>query len=142
MSTVRDILQKKGRAVWSVMPTAPVFDAIKEMAEQSVSALLVMDGFRLAGIVTERDYARKVILQGKSSKETPVHAIMTSDLRCCSLDDTVRECMALMTAHRVRHVPVLDVGQVVGIVSMGDVVKFIMTEQERAIDELQRYVAG
>ncbi len=142
MTTVRDILLKKGRAVWSVAPTAPVFDAIKEMAERSIGALLVMDGPRLTGIISERDYARKVILQGRSSKATLVQEVMASSLLCCGLDTTIEECMGVMTTRRVRHLPVLDGEKVAGVISIGDVVKFVITDQKQEIDELVRYVSG
>lgn len=142
MTTVRDILEKKGRAVWSVQPSAPVFDAIAEMADRGVGALLVMDGPRPVGIISERDYARKVILQGKSSKETLVREVMTSSLVYCDLDTTVDECMSIMTTRRVRHLPVLDAHRVAGVISIGDVVRSVISEQKKEIDELVRYVSG
>lgn len=142
MSTVRDILEKKGHVLWWITPTAPVFDAIKEMAERGIGAMLVMDDARLIGIITERDYARKVILQGRNSAATAVQEIMTPDPVLCGLDSTLEECMALMTTRRVRHLPVIDADRVIGVLSIGDVVKFIMTDQKRTIEELERYVSG
>ena len=142
MNTIRDLLERKGRVVWSIEPAAPVFDAIALMADKSIGALLVMDGDRLAGVVSERDYARKVILQGKSSKETPVEAIMTKEVVTCSLDSEIRECMSLMTERRIRHLPVMDAHRVAGVVSIGDLVKAIIDEQSFAIEQLERYVSG
>lgn len=140
MNTARDILERKGRAVWSVRPDAPVFAAIESMASHGVGALLVMDGERLVGIVSERDYARKVILQGKSSKDTPVRDIMTSRVAYGTLDTTIEQCMAIMTQQRIRHLPILDGGRVAGVLSIGDLVKTIIAEQKFVIEELVRYV--
>ena len=142
MTTMRDILERKGRAVWSISATAAVYDAIALMADKSVGALLAMDGERLVGIVSERDYARKVILMGKSSKDTRVQAIMTSELVKVSLESDVQECMQLMTERRIRHLPVMDGDRVAGVVSIGDLVKSIITEQALTIEQLERYVSG
>lgn len=140
MNTARDILEKKGRAIWSVRPEAPVYEAIESMADHGAGALLVMDGDRLLGIVSERDYARKVILEGRSSKDTPVSAIMTSRVVYGTLDTTIEQCMAVMTEQRIRHLPILDAGRVAGVLSIGDLVKAIITEQKFVIEELVRYV--
>jgi CBS domain-containing protein len=142
MSFVSDILDAKGREVWFVSPDATVFDAIKLMSEKGIGALLVMEGETLVGIVTERDYARKVILEGKSSKQTRVKDIMTKRVLYVSPDRTTEECMALMTDGRVRHLPVVDNKRVVGVVSIGDLVKAIITEQKILIDQLQQYIVG
>ena len=142
MKTVNEILAKKGNDIWSVAPTDTVFDSLKLMADKQIGALLVMDGEKLAGIVTERDYARKVILEGKSSKDTTVSDVMTRKVLCVTPERTVDECMALMTDKRARHLPVLDHKQVVGVVSIGDLVKALISEQQILIDQLQHYISG
>ena len=142
MTSVAHLLHAKGHAVWSVPPAASVYEAIKLMADKGVGALLVMEGQRLVGIVSERDYARKVILQGKSSRDTPVREIMTDKVFYVRPEQTVEDCMALMTAHRIRHLPVLDDGQVRGVVSIGDLVKAIISEQEVRIQQLEQYIMG
>jgi CBS domain-containing protein len=142
MRTVKDILNSKGSEVWSVGPDDTVFNAIKLMADKSIGALLVMDGEKLIGIVTERDYARKVVLEGKSSREAAISEVMTTKILCVSPERTIDECMALMTDKRVRHLPVLDHKQVVGFVSIGDLVKAVMSEQKVLIDQLQHYISG
>jgi CBS domain-containing protein len=142
MRQVRHLLEAKGNAVYTITPEAPVLDAIRLMAERSVGALLVMRGEALAGIVTERDYARKVILKGHSSRETPVSEIMTPAPASVSPGTTVDECMRLCTELRVRHLPVLDSNRLVGIVSIGDLVKAVIDDQANEIDQLQRYIAG
>jgi CBS domain-containing protein len=142
MGTVRDLLERKGRKIWAIAPGQPVFEAIGTMAEAGIGALLVMEDERLVGIVSERDYARKVILAGKASKETPVHSIMTPNVICCSLDTSVEEAMAIMTERRVRYLPALDAQKVVGVVSIGDLVKAVIAEQKFVIEQLERYVAG
>jgi CBS domain-containing protein len=142
MTNVAHLLHAKGHAVWSVPPDASVYEAIKLMADKGVGALLVMEGKRLVGIVSERDYARKVILQGKSSRDTPIREIMTSKVFYVRPEQTVEDCMALMTAHRIRHLPVLDDDQVRGVVSIGDLVKAVISEQEVRIQQLEQYIMG
>lgn len=140
MTTVRMLLERKDRAIYSVEAQAPVLNAIRLMAEHSVGALLVMKGAALEGIVSERDYARKVILRGRSSSDTPVADIMTSPVLTVSLDDTVQRCMQLMTDKRVRHLPVVDGGRIVGMVSIGDLVKAVIAEQQQQIEQLESYI--
>lgn len=142
MKTVKDVLDAKGSSVWSVRPNDSVYDALKSMAEKDVGGLVVMEYDRLVGIITERDYARKVIIEGKSSKETPVSEIMTKRVLCVTPERTVDECLALMTDKRLRHLPVLENKKVVGVVSIGDLVKTIMDEQQVLIDQLQHYITG
>ncbi|HET7931415.1 MAG TPA: CBS domain-containing protein [Rhodanobacteraceae bacterium] len=142
MRQVKHLLETKGDAVYTIAPEAPVLDAIRMMAERGIGALLVMRGEALAGIVTERDYARKVILKGHSSRETPVADIMTPAPTSVSPAATVDECMRLCTQLRVRHLPVIDNNRLVGIVSIGDLVKAVIDDQATEIDHLQRYIAG
>ena len=142
MKRVKDILELKGRTVWSIPPDASVYDAMKSMADKEVGALLVMESSRLVGIVSERDYARKVILQGRSSRTTQVQEIMTSRVAYAEPDQNVEECMAIMTEKRIRHLPVLEAGEVVGIISIGDLVKSIITEQKFIIEQLERYITS
>jgi CBS domain-containing protein len=140
MTTVRQLLDRKDRAVFSVRPDAPVLEAIRAMAEHHVGALLVMTGEVLAGIVSERDYARKVILRGRSSSDTPVRDIMTSPVLTVSPDTSVEQCMQLVTDKRVRHLPVLEAGRVIGMVSIGDLVKAVIAEQRQQIEQLESYI--
>lgn len=142
MKSVHEILKSKGHDVWSVKPDDTIFDSLKLMAEKEVGALLVMDGEKLVGIVTERDYARKVILEGKSSQGSTVSEVMTKQVLCVSPKQTVDECMALMTDKRARHLPVLDHKHVIGVVSIGDLVKAMINEQQVLIDHLQHYISG
>ena len=142
MRQVKHLLEGKGNAVYTITPEAPVLDAIRMMAERSVGALPVMRGEVLAGIVSERDYARKVILKGHSSRETPVSDIMTPAPTSVAPATTVDECMRLCTELRVRHLPVLENNKLVGIVSIGDLVKAVIDDQAAEIDHLQRYIAG
>src|SRR6516225_5492539 len=140
MTTVRQLLESKDRALYSVAPEAPVLEAIRLMAEHHVGALLVMKGETLSGIVSERDYARKVILRGRSSSDTPVRDIMSSPVLTVSLETSVQACMQLMTDHRVRHLPVVEGGRVVGMVSIGDLVKAVIAEQQQQIQQLESYI--
>lgn len=142
MQTVNDILNHKGRDVWSVTPQTTVYDAIQLMADKEIGALLVMENGHLVGLVSERDYARKVVLAGKASRDIPVRDIMTSRVLCASPERTVEECMALMSDKRARHLPVLDHKNVIGVVSIGDLVKAIIHEQQILIDQLQHYISG
>jgi CBS domain-containing protein len=142
MKTVRQLLQAKGYDIWSTTPDASVYDALTLMADKRVGALLVLRGEKLVGIMSERDYARKVILKGKRSINTPVREIMTSKVFYVRPEQTVEDCMALMTEERVRHLPVLEDDQLIGVVSIGDVVKAIISEQEFLIEQLERYIVG
>ena len=142
MVTVRQLIERKGRDVWSIEPDASVFDAIKLMADKGIGALLVSNGGALVGILSERDYARKVILKGRSSKDTPVRDIMTSDVLVVSPERTMEECMALMTEKRIRHLPVIEDGKLVGVFSIGDVIKTMVSEQEFIIEQLENYIRG
>jgi CBS domain-containing protein len=142
MKTVANLLQGKGSGVLSVTPDVPVFEALRVMAEKNVGALLVVEGESLVGILSERDYARKVILKGKSSKDTPVREIMSSHVLYVRPAQTIEDCMALMTDKRVRHLPVLEGDRLVGVISIGDVVKGIIAEQEFMIEQLQNYITG
>ena len=140
MTIVRQLLDRKDRAIFSVEPQAPVLEAIRAMAAHHVGALLVMQADSLAGIVSERDYARKVILLGRSSADTPVRDIMSFPVITVSPDETVQTCMQLMTDKRVRHLPVVDGGRVVGMVSIGDLVKAVIAEQQAQIEQLENYI--
>jgi CBS domain-containing protein len=140
MISVRQLLDRKGRAVFSVAPGAAVLEAIRMMAERHVGALLVMQGETLSGIVSERDYARKVILMGRSSADTPVRDIMSAPVITVQPETPVEECMQLMTERRVRHLPVIDGGRVVGMVSIGDLVKAVIAEQRQQIEQLESYI--
>jgi CBS domain-containing protein len=142
MTTVEALLKAKGSDIWSISPQATVYQALETMSEKETGALLVLDDDKLVGIVTERDYARKLVLKGKSSRDTQVSELMTRDVLYMEPHNTVQDCMVLMTAKRVRHLPVIDEGQLVGIVTIGDVVKQVMSEQEFAIKELEKYIAG
>ena len=143
MTTVRDILKLKGGEVVSVLPEAMVFDALRLMAQKNIGAVLVIDGVgTLVGILSERDYARKVVLRGQTSKETPVSSIMTAKVLCISADKTIEECMALMTSGHIRHLPVMDHDRLAGVVSIGDVGKAIISQQGFVIEQLERYIWG
>lgn len=142
MKTVRDILEVKGRMVWSVDLGSTVFDALSLMAEKEIGALVVLDEARVAGIISERDYARKVILHGRASPTTRVEEIMTSHVAYTHLDQAIEECMAIMTDKRIRHLPVLQDGKLIGIISIGDLVKAIIADQKFMIEQLERYITG
>ena len=140
MKSLKQVLDSKGGQVYTIRPDAKVFEALQLMAQKDVGALLVMDGTRLAGIVSERDYARKVILQGRSSLDIAVRDIMTSELVKVDPSRTVEECMALMTQRRIRHLPVCEGEKLVGVVSIGDLVKEVIAEQEQTIKQLESYI--
>jgi CBS domain-containing protein len=142
MRLVKHLLEGKGLAIFSVAPMSPVLDAIRMMAEKGVGALLVMDGARLVGIVSERDYARKVILKGRSSKDTAVSEIMSSPVLTVTAGDTINHCMKQVTDHRIRHLPVVDGEKVVGVLSIGDLVKAVIDDQAEQLEHLQKYIAG
>lgn len=142
MKLVSDILQTKGFEKWAVQPETTVYDALSLMADKDIGALLVLDNDRLVGIFSERDYARKVILEGKSSKITPVKDIMSTKVYFVSPEQTIEECMALMTSKHIRHLPVMRDERVQGVISIGDVVKAIISDQEFTIDQLERYISG
>ena len=140
MATARHLLDRKGRGIFSIGPNEPVLEAVRLMAEHHVGALLVMKGDQLAGIVSERDYARKVVLKGRSSAETPVSQIMSAPVVTVTLTSSVQECMQLMTARHIRHLPVVDGGKVIGMVSIGDLVKAVIEEQKQTIEQLESYI--
>jgi CBS domain-containing protein len=142
MRTVRHLLEAKAPEVHSIEPGAPVLDAIKRMAEKHIGALLVLDGGALVGIVSERDYARKVVLQGRSSKDTPVRDIMTAQVVTVGPTDTTDHCMEIVTERRVRHLPVVDGDVVLGVISIGDLVKAVIEDQQLELEQLQRYIAS
>ena len=142
MKLVKQLLDNKGHEIHSIEPDASVFDAIKLMAEKEIGALLVMEGDKLAGIISERDYARKVILKGRSSRETPIKDIMTVQVTYAHPEQSVQECMAVMTDKRIRHLPILENNVVVGMISIGDLVKAIIAEQQFTIEQLEQYISG
>ena len=143
MNGVAQILKgKPSRVVHSIRPNDTVYEAIRKMAEQNIGALLVMEGKDIVGIVTERDYARKIVLADRSSKDTKVSVIMTPHVLCVSPQQTTEECMAIMTENRVRHLPVMDNGTLIGLVSIGDLVKDIISEQQFIIEQLEHYITG
>jgi CBS domain-containing protein len=142
MKIVGQLLQTKGRQVWSIGPEAMVYEALKLMAEKGVGALVVLEAGQVVGIISERDYARKVSLQGKSDRSTPVREIMTSKVVYIRPEQTIEDCMALMTDKRIRHLPVLDGAQLIGVISIGDVVKAVISEQEFIIEQLENYITG
>lgn len=142
MKLVKQLLEAKGHEVLSIDPDASVLDAVKLMAEKGVGALTVMDGSELIGIVTERDYARKIILKGRSSGTTTVREVMTLDVIATSGNESVEKCMNMMTDSRIRHLPVVDDGVVVGIISIGDLVKAVIADQKEEIEQLGHYISG
>jgi len=139
---IGDLLSQKGGQVWTVTPEAMVFDAIHMMAEKNVGALLVTDQGKLIGIISERDYTRKVALKGKSSKQTAVREILSTHVVHVSPGHTIEECMRLMTDHRIRHLPVLEAEKIVGVVSIGDLVNWIISAQSTTIHQLETYITG
>ena len=142
MTKVRHVLDQKGRSVWTVPPDASVYDALAKMAEKNVGALVVMDGERMVGIITEREYSRNIALKGRSSPTTRVVEIMERKVLYVGLDDSVETCMALMTAKYIRHLPVLDDGKLAGIVSIGDLVRAVIADQKFVIEQLAHYIQG
>lgn len=142
MVTVEQLLATKGRDIWSISPDDSVFTALEVMAERNIGGLLVMESGELVGILTERDYARKIILQGKASADTLVREIMTGNVIYVSSDQTIEECMALMTEKRIRHLPVFNGEKLVGVISIGDVVKALISEHEFVIEQLVSYITG
>jgi CBS domain-containing protein len=139
---ISSVLTHKPTSLWSIAPEATVFEAIKLMAEKNVGSLLVMSAGKLAGVFTERDYARKIALQGKNSKETRVREIIPREVFTVTADDSVEDCMRLMTEHRVRHLPVVEGTNVVGIVSIGDLVNWIISTQNAHIEQMEQYISG
>lgn len=142
MKTTRELLERKGTQVWTIAPEASVYEALALMAEKNIGAVLVMERGRLIGIISERDYTRNVALQGRTSRASQVRDIMTPRPVCVTPEQTIDECMALMTDKRVRHLPVIEDGSVIGLVSIGDAVKEIISEQQFLIDQLERYIAS
>jgi CBS domain-containing protein len=142
MITVGKYLEQKGRQVWSVSPDATVYEALEVMAEKNIGAVLVMEEGQPVGIFSERDYARKVVLRGRSTRETPVSEVMTEKVLGVSPERTIDDCMALFTEKHIRHLPVVKDDQVVGVISIGDVVKSIISHQEYVIDQLEDYITG
>ena len=142
MKLVKHLLDTKGSEVISIAPAASVFDAIKLMADRAVGSLLVMDGEKIIGIVTERDYARKVILLGRSSETTKVEQVMSTEVITATAEQTVRQCMTLMTEERIRHLPVVADDKVIGMISIGDLVQAIISEQQQEIEQLEQYISG
>jgi CBS domain-containing protein len=142
MKRIQTLLKKKGYDVWSIAPDASVYDAIHLMAEKAVGALIVMDGPKLVGVISERDYARKIILEGRSSENTKISEIMSSEVITTGPDNRIEECMAIMTERRIRHLPVLDGNEVLGVISLGDLVKYIIAEQQFVIEQMERYING
>jgi CBS domain-containing protein len=140
--TISEILAYKGSQVWCISPNSTVFDAIQLMSDKNVGALLVTEGEKLVGIISERDYTRKVALKGKTSKQVAVREILSGQVISVTPENTVEECMRLMTDHRIRHLPVLDSGRIAGVVSIGDLVNWIISAQNTTIQQLQTYISG
>ena len=139
---IREILTSKGGTAWSVTPNSTVFQSIQMMADKNIGALLVVEDGKLIGIISERDYTRKVALKGRSSKETSVRDILSGNPVLVTPDHTVEECMKLMTEHRIRHLPVLEGGKILGVISIGDLVNQIISEQNNTIQQLETYITG
>jgi CBS domain-containing protein len=142
MTTVGNILTLKSRDIWSIAPDSSVFEALEMMAEKNISGLLILENDNLVGIFTERDYARKLILKGKFSKDTKVSDLMTKNILYVEPSNTLEDCMKLMTGKRVRHLPVLENGRLIGILTIGDLVKLIISEQQTTIHQLENYISG
>jgi CBS domain-containing protein len=142
MTTVRNVLKSKGHQVWSIAPTAFVIDALKMMAEKNVGVLLVKDESRLVGVFSERDYARKIVLKGETSQTTLLKDVMTTSIISVRPEQSIDECMALMTSKHVRHLPVIENDKLVGLISIGDIVKAIISEHEYTIKQLENYITG
>lgn len=142
MKTARDLLRAKGDQVYSTTPNATVYDALQQMAEKNIGALIVFDGDRLVGLLSERDYARKVVLKNKFSRETAVSDIMSRDVVTVPPDENLEKCMEMITGHRVRHLPVVEKDRVLGIISIGDIVKGIIDHKEFIIEQLELYIKG
>lgn len=142
MITIKELLRKKSGDIWSISPQTSVYQALELMAQKEVGALLVIENDKLVGIFSERDYARKIILKGKASKDTAVGELMTTSVYYVTPDNTLEEAMALMTSKHIRHLPIMNQGKLVSIVTLGDVVKKIISEQKLTIDELENYVTG
>ena len=142
MKKIRNILESKGHQVYSVTPETSVYDALQIMMEKNISSLLIMENEILKGIFTERDYARKLVLMGRSSKDTPIGDIMTANLLTITPSESIDQCMEIMSNYKIRHLPVIDNNRVTGMVSIGDVVKFIIEDQKRTIQQLESYIAS
>ena len=142
MNTIKTLLRNKGGDVWSIKPDDSVYDAIHFMAEKEIGALLVMADSKLVGVISERDYARQVILKGRSSEKTHVKEIMSANVITATRQNSIEDCMGIMTTNRIRHLPIMDGDEVVGVVSLGDLVNAIMSDQQETIHELERYIHG
>jgi CBS domain-containing protein len=142
MTTIRQLLREKGNKIYSVGPDSTVYDAIRKMADENIGSLVVMEGGKIVGIITERDYARNVVLKGRASPATRVRDIMENRVLYAQPDQSVEECMAIMTDKRVRHLPVIDQGKEIGLVSIGDLVKSIISDQKFTIDQLEHFIRG
>ena len=142
MSTLKEILQRKGRNVITAPPTTTVFDAIRTMAQRNVGALLVVEDEELIGLFSERDYLRKIALKFRSSRKTAISEVMSSPVLCAKLDDDLEDCMAMMTKHHFRHLPILDGDALCGIISIGDVIKYLLEEKKQELEQLSSYIAG
>lgn len=142
MNFVKELLKNKGNEVWSLTPESRVFDALEIMADKNIGAMPVLESEKIVGMFSERDYARKVILKGKASKDTHVEEIMSTKVHHVSPEQSIQECMELMTEYRIRHLPVLDDGELIGLISIGDVVKAIISEQEFMMGQLENYITG